>query len=735
MSGGFEPGTKCNGFQFHPDSVHDGRKRKMIRFISCSPRTLQLIRICFAAGLVSGQTIRAADQVLFDSGHHFDFSKIEARDATVSEVKSSDGFFVRMATGHQQRWPGITLPAPDGTWNLITNSQVTLKVKNVGKAQVILHCRVDNAGADGMRNCANGDVSLPPGKIDTLKVGLTRGGDNLDGKLFGMRGYPAGSGSGEAGIDASKITALVIFVDKTGADSEFEIEDIRATGNYTPPTASVTDATPFFPFIDTFGQYKHRDWPGKTKSPADLASRREVETGTLAQNPMPVGWDKYGGWGAGPLVKATGFFRTEKYHGKWWLVDPDGHLFFSQGIDCVSSQDATPVEERESWFDDFPGDKPELRQFFSTSFALHGYYAGRSFKCFSFACANLFRKYGPAWQKAYPGIVQKRLRSWGINTIGNWSDEKTRLMDLTPYTDTIGSYGVKVIQGSDGYWGKFPDVFDPGFSEALRRGMATKAGKSAGDPWCIGYFSDNEMAWGDETSMGLSALKSPATQAAKEEFVGDLKAKYGGIEKLNAAWGTKHASWDALLASREAPDKEKAHDDLAAFSTRTAETYFRTVRDSIKAVAPNQLYLGCRFASVNDLAAGAAAKYCDIVSYNLYRRSIEDFHFAGGDKPALVGEFHFGALDRGMFHTGLVPVENQKARSEAYRNYVLGAARHPRLVGTHWFQWQDEPTTGRPLDEENYQIGFIDVADTPYPEMIGASRQVAAEMYQLRSGK
>ena len=66
---------------------------------------------------------------------------------------------------------------------------------------------------------------------------------------------------------------------------------------------------------------------------------------------------------------------------------------------------------------------------------------------------------------------------------------------------------------------------------------------------------------------------------------------------------------------------------------------------------------------------------------------------------------------------------------------MLGAARHPLLVGTHWFQWQDEPTTGRVLDEENYQIGFIDVADTPYPEMIGASRQVAAKMYQLRSGK
>lgn len=133
---------------------------------------------------------------------------------------------------------------------------------------------------------------------------------------------------------------------------------------------------------------------------------------------------------------------------------------------------------------------------------------------------------------------------------------------------------------------------------------------------------------------------------------------------------------------------------------------------------------------MNDLAVRAAAKYCDVLSYNLYRRDIADFDYPGEEKPFLVGEFHFGALDRGMFHTGLVPVENQAARAQTYRDYVLGALRHPRCVGTHWFQWQDEPTTGRVYDEENYQIGFIDVADTPYAETISASREVGGQLYR-----
>ena len=122
-----------------------------------------------------------------------------------------------------------------------------------------------------------------------------------------------------------------------------------------------------------------------------------------------------------------------------------------------------------------------------------------------------------------------------------------------------------------------------------------------------------------------------------------------------------------------------------------------------------------------------------MVSYNLYQRPVADFHFNGGsDVPLMIGEFHFGALDRGMFHTGLVPAASQEARSRAYADYVNGALRHSQIVGCHWFQYQDQPTTGRVYDEENYQIGFVDIADTPNEEIISASQAVGREMYRTR---
>ena len=686
-----------------------------------------------AALLAFAQTMSGAmnaDLVLF--GRQFDRSTITTHDATISESNATASGALHVVTGQRQQWPVLTLRAPGGRWELSNHGQVAVTLRNTGTNEVRISCRVDNPGADGTKNCVTDSLALAPGQTGVLKVALKRASDGkLGGKLFGMRGYPVAPG-GPGTVDPKNITQLLLFVNKPTASHAFDVVDIRATGTYTPPTASVTDAEPFFPFIDTFGQYRHHDWPGKVHSLAELTERRAAEAKELAVQLEPSDWDQYGGWKGGPQLAASGFFRAEKHRGKWWLVDPDGHLFWSHGIDCVRMLDSTPIDERAEWFEDLPGDQTEFREFRSSGYALKGHYAGRSPKTFSFSGANLRRKYGADWRQDYSEVIHRRLRSWGLNTIANWSDEATRLMRRTPYTDNVSSHGAKNIEGSDGYWGKFPDVFDPSFEAGVRRSMAGRKNKSAGDPWCLGYFSDNEMSWGDDTSLALGALKSPPEQAAKKVFLADLKAKHGDISKLNAAWGTTHESWDALRQSREAPDRKKAHTDLTAFYTKAAEQYFRTVRDAIKAVAPNQLYLGCRFAWVNDRAAIAAGKYCDVVSYNRYERTVVDFKYPGADKPLIIGEFHFGALDRGMFHTGLVPVANQAERAQAYKDYVLGAARHPQFVGTHWFQWMDEPTTGRVYDEENYQIGFVDIVDTPYRETIEASREVGRKLYRTR---
>jgi hypothetical protein len=157
----------------------------------------------------------------------------------------------------------------------------------------------------------------------------------------------------------------------------------------------------------------------------------------------------------------------------------------------------------------------------------------------------------------------------------------------------------------------------------------------------------------------------------------------------------------------------------------------------LKKYDPNHLYLGPRFAWHTRESVEACGELCDVVSFNVYRPKVVPSEWTvldGIDKPVLIGEFHMGALDRGMFHTGLVPSEDQADRARMYQEYVRSVADHPLLVGCHYFKYADEPLTGRPGDGENYNIGLVSVTDTPYPEFLAAAKAVHAEAYQRRAG-
>jgi hypothetical protein len=78
-------------------------------------------------------------------------------------------------------------------------------------------------------------------------------------------------------------------------------------------------------------------------------------------------------------------------------------------------------------------------------------------------------------------------------------------------------------------------------------------------------------------------------------------------------------------------------------------------------------------------------------------------------------------------------VRDQAQRAVAYRYYVENAFAMPALIGAHWFQWADEPNTGRG-DGENYNIGFIDVTDRPYQELIDAAKETHKRLFAVHSG-
>lgn len=705
-------------------------------------RTLRCLPLCCAwvLALLLG-TVVADDsgmKTIVDFAPDGGVDLTDARDASAELVTDADGrTWLEMHTGHEQRWPGLTLHAPERGWDFSRHYEIAMDVENIGDTAVRVHLRLDTTTQDGSEQTLTEVVQ--PGERTTLRTPIVRRlPESFEDKLFAMRGYPDGLRKGQGLQDSSHITRLWLFVANPKTDHVFRVDDIRLEGAAPKGTLPPEFDEAFFPMIDRFGQYKHKEWPGKIHSVEGLQAAHQRELADLATNPVPSDRNKWGGWAEGPKLEATGRFRTEKVNGRWWLVDPDGRLFWSHGVDCVGTwSSTTPITDREHYFEALPDTDSPMAEFHGkASWAPHNYYENKGvYRTYCFDGQNLKLKHGDDWRAVHADMVHRRLPSWGMNTIANWSDSNIFNLNRTPYTVTIGFQSPK-IEGSEGYWGKFPDPFDPAMAEAVRQRVAHERGGSADDPWCIGYFADNELAWRDDVTLAVSTLSSPAGQPAKQAFIKRLREKYGAIARLNKAWNTDHASWEALAECTMPPEQGgDALADMKDFYRVLSEQYFRTVRDALQEAAPDVLYLGCRFSNDNETAVRAAAKYCDVVSFNRYRYSVADFTLPEGvDCPVVIGEFHFGALDRGMFHTGLRATANQQERAKAYGSYVRGALENEWIVGTHWFQYRDQATTGRG-DGENYQIGFVDVCDTPNPEIIDASRRVGRDMYRLRYGQ
>ena len=575
-------------------------------------------------------------------------------------------------TGTEYRWPGVRMDFACGECDLSRFGRVLVAVSNTTDKAVVVSLSVK--GVDVQGQTPGGMAVLLPHAAGEICVDLRNMPWALDAPLplDGMRGFPKVPGEGST-FDLRRVRSFHIFVTQRGVREGFCVRRVTAMQSYVKQ--KTLSAVGFLPFVDKYGQFAHDDWPGKIHDDGELEASRKAEDVWLKGHSCPIpDADRFGGWIGGPQLKATGFFRTEKVDGKWWLVDPDGRLFFSHGVDCVGPGGATGVGLREKYFSWLPAkDDPDFGSFWGRIDwpAAHGFYKEKShlpYDTFDFNRANARRKYGLDWKRISTERTHLRMRSWGLNTIANWSNPEVYGLRRTPYTVQIGTSGTPRLEGSTGWWGALPDPFNQEFETTLRKRAKGIAKTMRDDPWCIGVFVDNELSWNEEPRM-----------------------------------------------------------------KDVAERYFSTVRKVLREELPNHLYLGCRIAWGREAIYEASARHCDVVSVNIYSREpSRDLPPAAEDKPMIVGEFHFGALDRGLFHTGLVATRDQAERAACYRAFVNACLDHPRFVGTHWFQWRDQPLTGR-FDGENYQIGFVTVTDVPYPELVEAARDVAAGMYLRRS--
>ncbi|MGA3113563.1 MAG: hypothetical protein ABSF90_03925 [Syntrophobacteraceae bacterium] len=409
-----------------------------------------------------------------------------------------------------------------------------------------------------------------------------------------------------------------------------------------------------------------------------LVFAQNSETETLLPSPSTKGDFKDKKW------------STAEIDGVQWLIDPEGKPFYSKGVNIVT-----------------PGKESEKSR------------AGQAY-CWS----NFYTSMGQ-WRKQ----IESRLRDWGFNTLGGWSDGS---LDLGfPLTVDL-----ELGRHSRYHWF---DPFDPQMEQKTLEKARELTAPYRNLPQLIGYFSDNEVGWWN-SSLFIWFLKAPWENHTKRFLWEMIYDNYKGN------WEAFLADWSPQGGAGDFEDLKKAGASLKLrpggngirlvdrFMSACAKRYYELMYRAIHAAHPGALVLGDRlplyYHQDTILAMGDNV---DVISTN-YNVDVADgwvapYFFEGlrklSHKPVLVSEFFFAAAENGSGNRNetaknvhakpghLMTVPTQAERTWGAGNALLSFARFPNVVGTHWFQYCDEPLGGRE-DGEDYNMGLIDTSNRPY---------------------
>ena len=115
---------------------------------------------------------------------------------------------------------------------------------------------------------------------------------------------------------------------------------------------------------------------------------------------------------------------------------------------------------------------------------------------------------------------------------------------------------------------------------------------------------------------------------------------------------------------------------------------------------------------------------------------MERAHIATG-RPIVNGEFSFTAVDSNMPNTrgarAFLAEKTQTARAEKFSAYATTLLSQPWAIGFGWWNFVDEPSSGRWPDGENSNYGVVNLADDVYSELARAFRNFAARANALHA--
>jgi hypothetical protein len=400
-------------------------------------------------------------------------------------------------------------------------------------------------------------------------------------------------------------------------------------------------------------------------------------------------------------IKGTpGFWRLGKTReGAWWFVTPDDQLEFLNTVTTV-----------QPWQFGRHEDGPH---FLSRDF--NGPIGGEGD------------------MKLWATKTLARVRDMGFKGLGAWCNPVFHDLDVPMTRDlNVWSWATKACQR----------LYHPDWNAIAERAISTQVEKLKDNKHLVGYYIDNELDWFGGASPNFYFDHLPPEDPNRQQVVGVIRQVWPELATFNTAWGLQLASWDDLPKLNALPtDKPEVLGKLTSvWVEKLARDYFTITTTLIRKYDPNHLILGVRYKGYAPEEVVRASKgLTDAQSLNYYvsdgRLDEELFRMmneASGGQPLIITEYSFHALDgrsgnRNTFGFA-AQVLDQQARADGYRLMTRRLAQIPWVVGADWFQWSDEPPSGRTVDGEDVNFGIVDIDDRAYELLVAAVKETTPKL-------
>ena len=331
-----------------------------------------------------------------------------------------------------------------------------------------------------------------------------------------------------------------------------------------------------------------------------------------------------------------------------------------------------------------------------------------------------------------------RVRSAGFKSLGAWCSPVLHRCNV-PMTQDLNVW----------QWVPYDArLFSPEWQRGAELAIREQAAPLRDNHSLIGYYIDNELNWEDDAAGPRVYFDQlPPDDPNRREVLDVIRQTWPTLAAFNHDWDTSFADWSDLQRHPKLPIGAKAgYERLAEqWLYHFARAYFRITTALIHKYDPNHLILGCRYRGwAPPQVPRAAREYTDAQSVNYYAADAlldaEVFRTISDEsrQPLIISEYSFHALDGRSGDRNLArfpaQVQDQGARALGYRSMTARLARVSYVIGADWFQWMDEPPSGRLGDGEDANMGIVDVHDRTYDALVDAVRQTAPLLNDLHAG-